>query len=245
MTLLGLAGMWAALAGACAAVYVAPHALRFAQVHELRARCRQQRRVVLTYDDGPTAVSTPPLLDLLASYQVKASFFLLGRNAAAHPHIVDRIVAEGHQIGSHSQHHCHPWLSSPQRVRQDVELGYLNLSPWVASDAPFRPPYGKLVLPSWLALNRRGAPLGWWTIDSGDTGRLLPAHDKVLELVHRAQGAVVLMHDGHHSRERRDHMLGLTEALLKFARAEGFEVCRLGDLWRARRDCAGARVPAR
>lgn len=66
-----------------------------------------EREVVLTFDDGPTGGPTAQVLDVLAAECVKATFFMIGRNAAANPGLARRIVAEGHTVAHHSW--SHPW----------------------------------------------------------------------------------------------------------------------------------------
>src|ERR1700724_3156240 len=58
--------------------------------------------IALTFDDGPNATLTPKLLDLLAARHLKATFFVVGQNAADHPDVLKRAVREGHEIGNHS-----------------------------------------------------------------------------------------------------------------------------------------------
>ncbi|MFD1048080.1 polysaccharide deacetylase family protein, partial [Kibdelosporangium lantanae] len=73
--------------------------------------------VALTFDDGPDPTWTPQVLDLLAQYHVKAVFCLVGVNAKAHPALVRRIVAEGHELCDHTMHHKEnlPTLPADQR----------------------------------------------------------------------------------------------------------------------------------
>jgi len=61
--------------------------------------------VALTYDDGPSSPYTNQLLDILDRYQVKATFFEIGRKIEKHPEIVPMIVARGHELGNHSYSH--------------------------------------------------------------------------------------------------------------------------------------------
>jgi peptidoglycan/xylan/chitin deacetylase (PgdA/CDA1 family) len=62
-------------------------------------------RVALTFDDGPTAGATDRVLDLLAELNVKAAFFLIGRNVEREPDLARRIVADGHLVGNHTYDH--------------------------------------------------------------------------------------------------------------------------------------------
>jgi peptidoglycan-N-acetylglucosamine deacetylase len=219
-----------AAAGIAAAAYGFPHALRLAEERRLARRCREDRVLVLSYDDGPGPVLTPQLLELLAAHDVRATFFPLGRRAVAAPEILDRVQRAGHEIGCHGYAHRNAWTSSPRAAVQDLEAGYAALAPWVVADGVFRPPYGKLVGPTWLAVRRRRAPLGWWTADSGDTHADLPDPDGVARSVVEAGGGVVLLHD--HDREpewagREAYVLEATSALLRAAARNGLRTCPL------------------
>ena len=92
----------------------------------------------LTYDDGPDPESTPPLLDLLAERGAKATFFLIGDKARAHPEIVKRLVDEGHEIANHSQSH-RPMLNFRLRGGMRREIGACQET--LANVAGLRPRY--------------------------------------------------------------------------------------------------------
>jgi peptidoglycan/xylan/chitin deacetylase (PgdA/CDA1 family) len=83
----------------------------------------QAKELVLTFDDGPWPGTTARVLDALKSECVRATFFLLGRNTAAHPELARRALAEGHSIGHHS--FSHPLLShmSLARAESDIDRG--------------------------------------------------------------------------------------------------------------------------
>jgi peptidoglycan-N-acetylglucosamine deacetylase len=83
----------------------------------------QAKELVLTFDDGPWPGTTPKVLDALKSECVRATFFLLGRNVAAHPQFARRALAEGHSIGHHS--YSHPLLSqmSIAKAEADIDRG--------------------------------------------------------------------------------------------------------------------------
>jgi len=86
------------------ALGVAIPQLRFFGPYICRGTGRQNR-VALTFDDGPDPRSTPALLDLLRQSEVKAAFFCIGKNVAAHPELTARIVREGHLVENHSYSH--------------------------------------------------------------------------------------------------------------------------------------------
>lgn len=77
-------------------------------------------KIALTFDDGPSAVWTPALLDGLKERGVKATFFLIGENADKNPEIVKRMAEEGHLIGNHTYHHVELTKVSENEARLEL-----------------------------------------------------------------------------------------------------------------------------
>src|SRR4029077_5203892 len=104
-----------------------------------------QPYIAMTFDDGPSAENTPRLLEMLKQRNIKATFFLIGQNAAANPDIVRRILAEGHEVGNHSW--THPQLSklSDDRVTAEITKPQDAIKD-VSGYTPtlLRPPYGAI-----------------------------------------------------------------------------------------------------
>ncbi|THD37776.1 MAG: glycosyltransferase [Sphingomonas sp.] len=78
------------------------------------------KEVALTFDDGPDPDWTPQILDVLKKYQVAATFFIVGENALTERHLLERIVAEGHEVGSHT--YTHPNLAGASETDTDIQL---------------------------------------------------------------------------------------------------------------------------
>jgi peptidoglycan-N-acetylglucosamine deacetylase len=216
------------LAGSAA--YFSPWLWRQYRMNRVRKEVVGKRILALTYDDGPSGELTPQLLDLLRGRGARATFFMLGRQAQQHPEIVDRVVKDGHDIGCHSDEHLHAWKALPWEAVADIDAGYENLSRWIPQNGMFRPPYGKMTLPTYLSIRRRGAPVWWWTIDSGDTHQLLPSAAQVADRLRREGGGIVLMHDLDRTRPRNDFVLELTATLLDVAQRESYQVKPLREL---------------
>lgn len=220
----------AATIGLAGCVYFSPWLWRQYRMRRIRKRVVQNRILALTYDDGPSSVITPRLLDLLQSRRARATFFMLGSHVKQHPHVVDRVVQEGHDIGCHSDQHINAWKAMPADAIADIDAGYEHLSPWIRSDAMFRPPHGKMTLPTYWSTRRRGASVWWWTIDSGDTHRVLPSTTQVVDRVQQEGGGIVLMHDLDRTQPRDEFVLETTAALLDFAERESFHVVPLSEV---------------
>ncbi len=242
------AGLIGGAGAAACALYGVPAVARAADIRELARRCGRRGALALTYDDGPGADLTPRVLERLGRRGARATFFALGRRAAEGAALLDRIVADGHEVACHSHDHLDAWATAPWRAVGDLDRGYAALAPWLAADAPYRPPHGRPTLPVWAAARRRGAPLAWWTLDSGDTSAVLPDPAGRVAALEQAGGGVVLLHDfdrtGPEAERRAEHVLATTELALDLAARRGWSVVSAGELL-ARGGRASLRRPRR
>ena len=175
-----------------------------------------EKSLFLTFDDGPHPTITPAVLALLSRYNAKATFFCIGDRVKRYPAIFQSIVASGHAIGNHTQHHLNGWNSSTEDYIADV----LEASKFISSKL-FRPPYGRIRRRQASLLRERGYQMVMWTILSADYDQALSkeqcAH-RVLRNIHA--GSIYLFHDSEKGEER---MLYALQKLLETAIAEGFE----------------------
>ena len=112
-------------------------------IPKLYAVRTEARAVALTFDDGPDPRNTPQILDLLARYQVHATFFVLGSAAKHYPGIVRRSAAGGNEIGNHGWTHLHMTNLNEEQLSDQITRD-ANLITRLTSQRPtsFRPPYG-------------------------------------------------------------------------------------------------------
>ena len=183
--------------------------------------------VALTFDDGPNAECTPLILDTLKKHGAVATFFVIGRHAKAHPKLVERIAAEGHELGNHSMTHAefaqislgeiHDEVAGADRLIQ--QLGVAQDRIW------FRPPKGVLNLKTiWYAISR-SRKYAMWSNDpkdfaAGSTSELAEHFDR-----HEPRaGEIVLLHDS--SRATVSYL----DTLLESLRARGLRTVTLSEL---------------
>lgn len=152
----------------------------------------------LTFDDGPNPASTPEILQLLKDAGAKATFFVLGENAAKYPELVAQIVAMGHQVGEHSYRHRHPWKTGPLGSVADIVTGRHIATRHISSDEPiwFRPPHGKLNLISLFYILLAKRRVAFWDINSRDYQHESGEPVAALVVDRLSVGSVVLLHDG-------------------------------------------------
>lgn len=177
----------------------------------LRRKAVKANAVVLTFDDGPGSRLTPIILKILAEHNVKATFFLLGRNISGRETIVRRIADEGHEICSHGYNHLNYWFVTPFRALRDIKRGWENIDKTLNKKRrhyPFRPPYGKLNIVSLLYLLARRVPIIYWSVVSGDTGSLSKLDSqRTGMLTEKAGGGIILYHDFDRSDDSIDGLI--------------------------------------
>lgn len=213
-----------------AAVYVPPLVLRFAQTQALRRRATG--RLVLTYDDGPDDEFTLELARELKQLDARATFYFVGQRTAGRFAVCDEVVLAGHEVCPHGDRHLNDWRR-PWRGPTEARSAYVSLARWTHPRASYRPPFGKLATPTWLALITRGRSVVWWTLVSGDTYPELPPLEQVVDSFLEAGGGVVLLHSHHRSPERRRFVQALTRRLIEAARSRDFEICTYRELQHA------------
>ena len=132
-------------------------------------RTNSPRKLALTFDDGPNPAITPKLLDLLDSYNAKATFFLIGRYVRECPELVQETVARGHLIGNHTEMHPNLLRLSRREIRIELRLCHDAIKSVIGTPPQwFRPPYGlrnPWVIPAASELGYRTV---MWTLIPGD-----------------------------------------------------------------------------
>lgn len=179
-------------------------------------------RVFLTFDDGPHPEITPWVLDTLAAYDAKATFFCLGERAAAHPALMGRIRGEGHAVGHHSWDHPDGWHVPGPAYRQNVLRGAEHVGGNL-----FRPPYGRLT-PGMLGWLKRRYRVVLWDVMGGDfkpgrTGAECARH----VLGRSGAGSIIVLHDNGKSRACLQDALG---PILEGLHRQGFRCASLADV---------------
>lgn len=155
-----------------------------------------QKLVALTFDDGPTYF-TEPYLEILAEYNAKASFCVIGEQLADGGPVVAETAQAGHQILSHSWSHLQLTALDWDQTQHEIGDTAQELKEWLGYDVAYlRAPYGDMDERVWLNSNGYVSVSLFWTHDSEDWEK--PGVDKIVENCTRfmAPGSVILMHDG-------------------------------------------------
>jgi peptidoglycan/xylan/chitin deacetylase (PgdA/CDA1 family) len=155
--------------------------------------------IALTFDDGPNATLTPKLLDLLAARHLKATFFVVGQNAADQPDILRRAVREGHEIANHSWSHPNLGKMSDDAVRRELQRTEDAIVAAIGKKPTLlRPPYGSITAHQkrWIH-DEFGYRIIIWDVDPLDWKRPGPSVVTARILKETKAGSIVLAHDIH------------------------------------------------
>lgn len=189
--------------------------LRWLYPNALWRMDKKVHAVYLTFDDGPVPESTPFILDTLAKYNVKATFFMVGENVLRYHDLYNRIVEEGHQVGNHTFNHMgsfkHWALTYGINTEKANELIHAHL---------FRPPHGwmRWSVYWWLSKHYK---IVMWDLVTRDYSKWMTPED-VLKNVKRyaRNGSIITFHDSMKSIDKLKY--ALPEAL-KWLKEQGYE----------------------
>ena len=192
---------------------------------------RADRRVALTFDDGPDAAWTPRVLEILGAYRVSATFFLVGERAAREPAIVRAIAGDGHEIGSHGWSHTSLWLCGPRRTESEIARTKNLLGDLVgAPPSLFRPPWGMVNVAMFGALRRHGQRCVFWSIQPEGL-RPAAAQTQVAHVLRRAHpGAIVDLHDAEGTPGAPARLCAALPAMIDGLSAAGYDFATVGEL---------------
>jgi peptidoglycan-N-acetylglucosamine deacetylase len=191
-------------------------------------------RAAITFDDGPSAEYTPPILDALAAAGVRATFFVLGRHVRAHPEIARRIVAEGHELASHGDDHSLLTFQGPTEIaRQLRALDEAVIHATGGEPTPlFRAPHG-FRSPFLVPVARRlGYRVVGWTAGVWDTTK--PGVDRIVarSVAALRPGAIILLHDadGFGNHDDRTQTVDALPQIIAAGHRDGLEFVTISEL---------------
>lgn len=183
-----------------------------------------EKKVYLTFDDGPIPEITHWVLDQLKVYNCKATFFCIGNNIEKHPEVFNKLIEEGHSIGNHTFNHVKGWNTKNKTYFKEVELCEVEIqkSSIVNRQSKlFRPPYGKIKPSQSRRLRKLGYKIIMWDILSADYKKEI-SKEKCLENVLKnvESGSIIVFHDSIKAFPNLEYVLPKT---LQFLSENGYK----------------------
>jgi peptidoglycan/xylan/chitin deacetylase (PgdA/CDA1 family) len=191
------------------------------------------KAVALTFDDGPSPLTTPRVLEALSAAGAKATFFVLGSKAEAHPDVLRAIAEAGHAVGVHGySHHRLYSLMTPGAVAHDIEKARAVIERETGVRPKwFRPPIGHVSPRTAAGARRAGFPIVAWSVRALD-GLKSRTSEQVLSRLVRGlvPGAIVLLHDAAENEDFEPASIAALPRLLAVLADKGLATVTLDEL---------------
>jgi len=183
--------------------------------------CSQEnKKIYLTFDDGPTPEITPQVLKILKQNKIKATFFCIGKKIKRHPDIFQQIINEGHQVGNHSYEHEDGWQTGLKPYLNSISKTETLIEQFTSSIKLFRPPYGHLSFSQIKHLKQRSYKIVMWTSISGDFKENLDTKYALDYLTEKTKsGDILVFHD---SRKASRQLFAILPQLITNLKKRGF-----------------------
>jgi peptidoglycan/xylan/chitin deacetylase (PgdA/CDA1 family) len=171
--------------------------------------------IYLTFDDGPDPEVTPWVLDLLKEFQIKATFFIVGRNVENYPELLERILSEGHRIGNHTMDH-----ECGTKTRLITYIDSINKADRFMETDLFRPPYGKITQSQFRKLTEEKKKIVFWSWLSYDFDKSLSSK-KIIQKTKLIKGGDILVF--HDSKKAFPNLKNSLIEIIEQLKGRGFE----------------------
>jgi peptidoglycan-N-acetylglucosamine deacetylase len=178
-----------------------------------------EKKIFLTFDDGPVPGITPAALSILKEANVRATFFCVGENVRRNPELYAQILAEGHVTGNHTNSHADGWKTSTQLYLREVQ----QCAEAVKSKL-FRPPYGRMRRSQLKAIVRKYKVIMWDVLTCDFDAELTKEEVLDLSIGKSRAGSVVVFHDSEKAGEK---MLWVLPRYIAEMKKQGFEFALL------------------
>lgn len=178
----------------------------------------EEKKIYLTFDDGPTPGATDFVLEQLQKYQAKATFFCIGEQVEKHPEVYQKVLQEGHAVGNHTWSHPNGFKTESEKYLQDIEKASRLIDSHL-----FRPPYGRISkFQLYNIINGKRFHLKpvMWHVLSADFDTKISPEQCYLNVVKNAEkGSIVVFHD---SDKAFPNMRDSLPRVLRYYKEKGF-----------------------
>lgn len=187
------------------------------------------KKIYLTFDDGPIPDVTEWVLSELKKHNAKATFFCIGDNVKKYPDILSKVISHGHSFGNHTFNHLNGWKTTASDYIENALLCENELADFMFENSIthklFRPPYGKIKPNQSKTLRKRGYRIIMWDIISYDFDPTISKEECLENVLKNVRsGSIIVFHDSKKAFSNLEYVLPRT---LEFLKEKGFVCERL------------------
>lgn len=182
-------------------------------------KSKEEKKIYLTFDDGPVPEVTPWVLDILKSNAIEATFFCVGENVEKHKDVYQRILREKHAVGNHSYNHINGWKTPLFDYLKNVE----KCAKQVRSTL-FRPPYGRIRKKQQRALEQRYTIVMWDVLTGDYDPNTSPQQCLRNAVKNTRNGSIIVFHDSVKAKQNLEYAL---PRFIEEAKASGYVFAKL------------------
>ncbi len=186
----------------------------------------KDKKIAITFDDGPNQKYTLDVLDILERYDAKATFFCIGQNIEEYPEILQQIAEHGHEVGNHTfSHHVMIDFNSTENWLLEIKQNDTAIQKVIGKKTTiFRPPFGVTTPKLAKALEVTGHQVIGWNIRSYDT--VIKNPERIIKNITKQlhPGAIILLHDN------QSNVMTVLEQLLQFLQKQNYQTVTINEL---------------
>ena len=177
-------------------------------------------KILLTFDDGPNPETTEIILEQLSKYNIKVLFFCVGENIKKHPHLIKKIIAEGHIVGNHSYSHKNITFKGRAKIDDEIQL-CSDATQKVIEVRPeyFRPPHGRFNLRTNSFMKKHKLTNVMWSLLTYDYKNDLNIVKFAVQN-YLTKNSIIVLHD---SNKSKDIICASIDFIVEEADKRGFE----------------------
>lgn len=183
----------------------------------------EEKKVYLTFDDGPIPIVTEWVVDILNKNGIKATFFCVGDNLQKHPEIANQLILANHKIGNHTFNHNKGWETTDEVYMESIQKTQMVIDDLCQSQIKriFRPPYGKITPTQSDNVRNAGYEVVMWDVLSADFDPEISVKKCLRNVIgNTVNGSIVVFHDNVKSFKTLQYVL---PRYIKYLQKKGFQ----------------------
>lgn len=191
---------------------------------------RAEKKIFLTFDDGPVPGVTDHILSVLSEHNVRATFFCVGENIVKHPDTFQKILQEGHAVGNHTYNHLNGWKVGEEAYIENIRRcdEVINDAGYTGQYRLFRPPYGRIKRKTLRKLTNRYKVIMWDVLSYDFSHRIDAGTSLAKSIQYTRNGSIIIFHDSAKAFVKNKLIIS---QYIRYFKDKKYEFCNINELF--------------